>query len=686
MHLSNFKLHLKRKKYISISAVDQSNSYKHVRPVTKLDPARIPKYKNQLEKPPVFEPVIIQGNDSNGKCRMQHLYHIDVSEFRQQILPKGMPKTKVWGYGGMIRDSKNRVRYLRSSPGPTFEALWGVPVKVNWINKLEGKHPFPVDPTIHWANPNHMPMEPPKPWPLFPPGFRKAQKPVPIVTHLHGGETSPESDGHPEAWFTYDGEHGPEYKTNLYTYQNEQNPTTLWYHDHALGITRLNVYAGLSGFYLLREDDADKNGFCSYPEKPVLPEGKYEIPIVIQDRMFLTDGSLLYENVGTNPEIHPYWVPEFFGDIIMVNGKVWPNLNVERRGYRFRVLNGSNARFYNLKLSNGMNFVQFGSDGGFLPEPVTLNSLLLAPGERADILIDFSKILPGTSILLQNDARAPYPDGELPDPDTVGQILQFTVPHKTPPPVKLPKLAEYMNILPGLYPDTRRIHTLNEVSGPAGPREVLLDGLHWSYPVTEKPIVGGTQLWEIVNLTMDTHPVHLHLVQFRLLNRQDLDTEKYQEDWEARNGVPPFMHRPRELPVEPYLTGHPISPDANESGWKDTVRMNPGQVTRILIRFAPQSVPQCWVRPGDNLYPFDPSISPGYVWHCHILDHEDNEMMRPFHVESGHEDKSDISAETMENAKAKEAVEAVETVEVLEITHSPEGAQTTAALDADNLP
>lgn len=667
MHFSDFKLHVKRKKYIRISAVEPENSYKHVRPVTKLDPAVIPKYKSELVKPPVYEPVIVQGKESSGKCKTQHLYHIDISEFKQQILPKGLPKTKVWGYGGLVRDSKNKVRYVRSSPGPTFEAVWGIPAKVNWVNKLEGKHPFAVDPTLHWANPNHIPMEPPKPWPLFPPGFRKAQMPVPIVTHLHGGETPPVSDGHPEAWFTYDGEHGPEYTTALFTYPNEQNPATLWYHDHALGITRLNVYAGLSGFYLLREDQADNNGFCSYPEKADLPEGKYEIPIVIQDRMFLTDGSLLYDNVGVNPEIHPYWVPEFFGDIIMVNGRVWPNLDVDRCGYRFRVLNGSNARFYHLKLSNGMKLIQIGSDGGFLPEPVSLHSLLLAPGERADILIDFSDIAPGTSIILQNDARAPYPDGELPDPDTVGQILKFTVPHKTLPPVKLPKLPECMNIIPALYPDSRRSHTLNEVAGPAGPKEVLLDGLHWSYPVTETPVVGGTQLWEIVNLTMDTHPIHLHLVQFRLLNRQNIDARKYQSDWEAQNGVPPINHRPKELPVEPYHIGHPIPPDANESGWKDTVRMNPGQVTRILIRYAPQSVPQCWVRPGDNLYPFDPTVSPGYVWHCHILDHEDNEMMRPYLVECGKDDKKLLSAETKEAIEVMEIMEEMDTMEANEI-------------------
>jgi spore coat protein A, manganese oxidase len=630
MFLSFFMRHaFHRKKYINITITEANDLPKDSKPIIKLDPACIPKYRNQLAKPPVFEPVIVHGMDEYGECRKEHLYHIDISEFNQQVLPKGFPKTKVWGYGGLIRESKNKVRYYRSSPGSTFEAVQGIPVKVNWICKLNSNHPFPVDPTLHWANPNDMSMEPPMPWPSFPPGFHKAQKPVPVVTHLHGGETSSLSDGYPEAWFTYDGQHGPEYITSLYTYPNEQEPTTLWYHDHAMGITRLNVYAGLAGFYLLR----DSNDFCDITDKLILPEGDKEIPIVIQDRTFLTNGSLFYDNVGVNPEIHPYWVPEFFGDVIMVNGKVWPNLKVDRCRYRFRALNGSNARFYNLKLSNGMKFIQIGSDGGFLSAPVTLTSLLLAPAERADILIDFSEINPGTKIILLNDANVPYPDGDSPDPDTVGQIMQFTIPENAPAPVKTPKLPECLNHIPDLHPDVRRVFTLNELAGPNGPTEVLLNGLKWSYPVTEKPVVGSTQEWEIVNLTMDTHPIHLHLVQFRLFNRQDMNVEDYQKDWESCNGTPPLLHPPKVVPVEPYLIGCPIPPEENEAGWKDTVRMNPGQVTRIRIRFAPQNAPQCWVRPGDNLFPFDPSIGPGYVWHCHILDHEDNEMMRPYKVE-----------------------------------------------------
>ena len=250
---------------------------------------------------------------------------------------------------------------MRSSPGPTFEAIRNIPVMVKWINKLKCSNRFAVDPMLHWANPNDIKMDPPMPWPTFPNGFPEAQRPITTVTHLHGGEVSSIYDGHPDAWFTYNGKRGPAFVTSMYSYPNKQQPTTLWYHDHSLGVTRLNIYAGLAGFYLLRDS------YNSSKKKSELPEGKYEIPIVIQDRSFHTDGSFSFYNEGINPDIHPYWVPEFIGDTIMVNGSVWPNLNVERRQYRFRLLNGSNARFYNLTMSNCMEFTQIGTDGGFLP-------------------------------------------------------------------------------------------------------------------------------------------------------------------------------------------------------------------------------------------------------------------------------------------------------------------------------
>jgi spore coat protein A, manganese oxidase len=596
---------------------------------TKLDPNDIPKYVNQLQKPPVYKPSISRKWSLFGHSKIKHCYTIDISEFYQQVLPPGLPQTKVWGYGGYIIDEKTRkAKYSRSAPGATFEAIRGVPVIIKWVNRLKGKHLIAVDPTLHWANPNNMPMNAiPKPWTPFPPGFQEAQFPVPIVTHLHGGEDESAYDGHPEAWFTFNGKHGPDYKTSRYYYPNKQQSATLWYHDHALGITRLNVYAGLAGFYLLRDKD-----HSSLDEELCLPSGKYEIPIAIQDRMFNTDGSLRFTNVGNVPEVHPYWNPEFFGDIIMVNGKVWPNLNVDRHQYRFRILNGSNARFYNLKMSNGMPFIQIGSDGGFLPKPAELTSLLIAPGERADILVDFSHLTPGTKVRLLNDADAPYPIGT-PVDDNVGQIMQFTVPADAKKFENPRKLPDRLNTIPQLKPDAKRILTLNEVMTSDGPTMVVLNGQLWMEPISEIPKVGSTEEWVIANLTADTHPIHLHLVQFQLLNRQDFDAAGYMKKWEEVNGMVPLMHPTIEVPVEPFLApGEPIKPDDNELGWKDTIRMNPNQVTRIRVRFAPQDVPAGGVKPGENLYPFNPTTEPGYVWHCHILDHEDNEMMRRYKI------------------------------------------------------
>ncbi|NSW90625.1 MAG: multicopper oxidase domain-containing protein [Firmicutes bacterium] len=631
-------------KYIICKKKLQVQSF---RQTTKLDPASIPKFVNQLVKPPVYKPFIlkvkvtieekIHGNKVNiyKNKEKRHLYFVDISEFKQQILPEGFPQTTVWGYGGLVKDPETgRIKYSRSSPGATFEAVRGIPVMVKWINKLTGLHLLAVDPTLHWANPNNMPMDPPMPWPLFPPGFPKAQKPIPVVTHLHGGEVPSTFDGHPDAWFTSNGKRGPKFVTSLYTYPNKQQPATLWYHDHTLGITRLNVYLGLAGFYLLRDPENCKHNTL-LEKNVVLPSGKYEIPIVIQDRSFNTDGSFSFNNVGVNPNIHPYWTPEFFGDTIMVNGKVWPNLDVEPRQYLFRFLNGSNARFYNLKLSNGMTFVQIGSDGGFLPKPVELGSLLIAPGERADILMDFSSIEPGTSIILQNDANAPFPGGDTPDPNTVGQIMQFTVLADSSAPVKPPRLPDKLNRIPRLIPDSPpRILTLNEVTTPNGPVILVLNGQKWSAPISELPRVGSTEEWIIINLTMDTHPIHLHLVQFQVVSRQNFKAEEYKNKWEEFNGVPPLDHPTIALPIEPYLDGEPISPPDNEKGWKDTVKVNSNEVTRIRVRFAPQDIPVFVAKPGKNLYSFDPTLGPGYVWHCHILDHEDNEMMRPYKVKA----------------------------------------------------
>jgi FtsP/CotA-like multicopper oxidase with cupredoxin domain len=264
-----------------------------------------------------------------------------------------------------------------------------------------------------------------------------------------------------------------------------------------------------------------------------------------------------------------------------------------------------------------------------------LTSLLIAPGERADILVDFSSLASGTKLILNNSANAPFPDGDAPDPMTVGQIMQFTVSNACSCCEKTNNLPEKLNIIPKLTPTPnvpKRTLVLVEVMGANGPLEVLLNGQKWSAPISELPTVGSTEEWEIVNLTQDSHPVHLHLVQFQISNRQLFRSMDYMQDWIAMNGEPPLNNPTKVLDVTDYLDGNIIPPDPNEIGWKDTIRANPGEVTRIIVRFAPQDADLERAVLGVNLYPFNPTTGPGYVWHCHILDHEDNEMMRPFIV------------------------------------------------------
>lgn len=567
-----------------------------------LDPMTIPKWVNQLDGPPPVYETVAPGR-----------YEVTATEFQQQILPPGMPLTTVWGYGGLAKDAVTgqSLGVVSNSPGPSFSVTRGETTKVEWINELTNPHLFPVDPTLHWANP--------------------ADGHVPLVTHVHGAEVISGSDGYPDAWWTAQGEHGSAYNTvettdanaAVYEYVNTQEPATIWYHDHALGVTRTNVMSGLAGFYFIR-DPAD-------PVEPLLPQGEYEMPLAIQDRTFNPDGSLWFPTVGIDPAVHPYWNPEFFGDTIMVNGKVWPNMNVKQGTYRFHLLDGSNARFYTLSFSNNMRFTQIGSDGGYLKTAATMKELTLAPGERADILVDFSQLPVGTKVVLQNTAKAPFPNGVKADSKTTGQIVQFTVTGTGGP--AFPALPAVLNpnlagpTFPNLpAPTVTRVLTLQEVMGPLGPTSILLDGKMWDAPVSETPQQGTTEEWVIVNPTADTHPIHLHLVQFQLVNRQAFQVKQYQAAWMAAQGgmMPPFMGQV-VTPVDPapYLKGNAKGPLPSELGWKDTVQMNPGEVTRIRVRFAAQD---------GSAFTFDPTTAPGYVWHCHILDHEDNEMMRPYVV------------------------------------------------------
>jgi spore coat protein A len=647
-------------------------------PLELIVPKEIPKFVNQLTgPPPVYVPKVIKDPDGKG---IAYQYTVTMDESMQQVLPLPYPKTSVWGYGGNAKDAitGKYLGYVLNSPGPSFEATRGIPTVVKWVNNIDKGYMFPVDPTLHWANPTNIPMDKAMNQamnnlaPPYPPGYNgittidgknpdawNAQSAVPLVPHLHGGEVSSLYDGGPTAWWTNDGTKGSTYNTlphfpvaaneAVYYYPNDQPTTTLWYHDHGLGVTRLNVMSGLAGFYLLR-DPKDLLGYA-------LPSGAYEIPLAIQDRIFQSDGSLYFPaDQATNPDMHPYWTPEFFGNTIMVNGLVWPNMDVSKTMYRFRLLDGSNARFYTLSFvanpgtpnEKVLPFTQIGTDGGYMKSAVKQTELTIAPGERADVLVDFSGLPAGTKVLMKNIANAPYPNGSPEanaDPETTGQIMQFTVTGKSVP--ALVKLKASLttaatkpdrilnNDLKGIWPTlpeptNTRTMTLWEVMGMGGPLEVLVNGQKWAAPVSEDPQEGTTEEWVIVNLTGDTHPMHLHLTQFQLVGRYTLfDPDAYAADWTALNGgEPPYMFTPQEL--NPFTDGNYIVPGSyvgptpNEHAWKDTIQMKPGEVTIIRVRFAPID--------GSANYPFDPTEGPGYVWHCHIIDHEDNEMMRPYIV------------------------------------------------------
>ncbi len=621
---------------------------------------------------------------------------VTISEVRQKVLPTSLYSnlpapfnqgTYVWAY--------NVGNTFPLYPGITVEAKRGTATTITYVNNLPVSGSLvqkylTIDQTIHWAAPLGMDMSNRNPY----------TGPPPIVAHLHGAEVSSYYDGGPDQWFTPNGIHGSGYSTlnatapnaAVYQYPNTQEATTLWFHDHTLGATRINVYAGLAAFYLLR-DEFD-TGLANNPLG--LPAGPYEIEIAFQDRQFDTNGQWYFPDGSgpgfngppPNPDVHPFWIPEFFGDAMVINGKTWPYLEVEPRRYRFRLLDGCNARMLELRLMNratqkpGPGLWQRGSDGGLLEKPAFLSGpkenaprLFFAPGERADVIIDFAGYA-GQTLTLVNSAKAPYPSGTSPDPQTNGQLMQFRVTKPlsgqdtTYNPASGAPLRGGANQMPLIVrlgsPIKKRQLVLKENEGDGGPLEVLVNNTKWTGKrettgeiipgfvsdghgdyLSELPQVGSTELWEIINITMDGHPIHLHLIQFQVVNRQNFNLNAYADNWEAAfpggdyiagYGPPRDYFTPNadgalggNPAISPYLQGKPIPPELNETGWKDTVKMYPGQVSRILVRWAPQDVPGNGVSAGLNKYAFDPTVGPGYVWHCHIVDHEDNEMMRPYH-------------------------------------------------------
>lgn len=638
-----------------------------------LDAAKIPRFTT----PVLIPPVMPRAGVLRDRGSAVDYYEVSVRQFRQQMLPEGYPATTVWGYGPAAAHSPRAVM-LHHAPSLTIEARGGRPVRVKWLNALvdrDGRylpHLLTVDPTLHWANPPQQPTDP-EGSPVFdetPPPYAG---PVPIVTHLHGAvDVGDESDGYPEAWYLpaarnipsgYLSE-GPWYARfaqqaedrfgvrwgpgfAVFQYPNTDRPRTNWYHDHALGLTRLNVYAGPAGFYLIRgpEDRLVQDVRTGAPARLPGPAPRErdgfsahrryrEIPLVVQDRAFNRDGSLFYPSSRTffdgavppfvpDGDFYPYWNPEFFGNTIIVNGSTWPVLDVEQVRYRLRFLNGCQSRFLILDFSAvpGARAWQIGNDGGYLAAPVALaahrNRLLLGPAERADVVVDFGTVPVGRHPLRNVGPDEPFGGGvpgvdfEPADPDTTGQVLQFHVRRGGADPSTPP---EFLRLSPQpRFADPHRTRQLAlverlgagidaEGQPVEGPVEALLGTIEngvvvareWHQGVTENPRQGDTEVWEFYNTTADAHPIHVHEVAFEVVGRQALELDEQGEV------------------VQPvHVIGPVLPPEPGESGVKDTVIVYPAQVTRIRATFD----------------------TPGrYVWHCHILEHEDNEMMRPMQV------------------------------------------------------
>lgn len=616
--------------YAALAAGAELSPATNAKPVTLLDPLSVEKFVNELPKP-----VEIQAEGTASielPVRSTHLWMGLRDANGERLL------TKVWGfeYAGKVH-----------SPGPTFRARTGRPISVQWRNELAGAHLFPVDRSIHLAK-------------------VKNKNALPVVIHLHGGHSEWMSDGNPLAWHTrgYE-ETGPLFRKKVYDYDNTQDAATLWYHDHTLGMTRLNNYAGLFGFYLIGDDNEDR-----LIRDKHIPDEQRTISAVIADRLFTTDGQLYFPGKHGQPVSpvlrrgaqdnwpNPSHLDEFFGDFMLVNGMIWPKVIITPQAYRLRLLNASDTRTLVLKIDDDVPFIQVGGDGGFLDRPVELNEIVLAPAERADVVLDFSQYA-GRKLTLRNVGpdvpfkgfvEADNPEKSIPlvynrggsrvlsnahggvtpptDPQTTGQVLQFHVASATEPANARETARESTREL-SLTPATllrqplkrlmeaqamrkRQLATfrLDDSHG----RHLLLLGtlregsLFFGDPTTEVIEHDAIEIWEIYNPTRSAHPIHIHLVEFQVLDRQPFTGKLVAKPQK-------FLHNDTEIQGAKLeigaLTGERLPPRAEERGPKDTVIALPGQVTRVIAHFDREGI---------------------YVWHCHLLSHEDYDMMRPFEV------------------------------------------------------
>ncbi len=460
---------------------------------------------------------------------------------------RDLPEALAWGYEGL-------------TPGPMIEVQSGQALRVHWKNDLPLQHILPAATGMDMSTTVPLPD-------------------VRTVTHLHGASVEQASqtdsvhnnDGWPDA-FTVPGQE------QISLYPNQVSARTLFFHDHAIGTTGRNVAAGLMGLYLIHDD---------YERSLNLPSGPYEITLALQAKGLNADGSMYYVADLNN---------EHYGNVVAVNGKIWPYMNVEPRKYRLRLVNISNARSYDMKFvdvgdqSAGPAIAQIGSDGGFLDKIAEPDLLRLAPAERADIIVDFSKYA-GHDFFLYN-TNHDAADGELPIPE----LMKFKVAAVVSSP-DTSSLPLRLKPIPRIDPRTAVISRQIVLSSPdiGGGRQIsLLNGKLWHDPITERAQLGTVEIWKLMNTTSDTHPFHVHLVEFQVLDRTPFDAAEYLK---SGNFV---------------VTGPAVPPDDNETGWKDVIRTPPSVVTRIIMKF--------------NTY------AGFYVYHCHILEHEDMDMMRPFEV------------------------------------------------------
>ena len=507
-------------------------------------PIALTPYVDALPLPPIATP-------DTGSPGATAEYTLTMVEFEQQAHSELPGPTRVWGYTDGVAAPQ--------TPGPIIVARTGMPVTVNWVNDIRD-----LDTNIPRTDNHYLDVD------VQDDGMGNvcihgAEDAAKTVVHLHGGHVPAAVDGYPEDTFL------PGDPAATYVYPNDQQAGYLWFHDHALGITRLNVYMGLAGAYLVRDAVEDAIN---------IPGGEFEVPLVLQDRKFNPDGSYNYPS---------QWQDMWFGDKVMVNGKVWPFFNVRQGKYRFKLLGGSGSRVYTLSLSppSGLlSFTVIGNEGGLLEAPVNgVGQLTIGPGERYDVVVDFSAYNAGDEILLQNSAGAPFPNGA----NDVTQVMKFVVTsqigHTDPLPATLRPIER---IDPAEAVISRDFRLKRSGTDACGRSIWEINNLHWD-DITEYPELGTTEIWRFINDSGVSHPMHMHLVFFQILDRDGFTTG-------AGGEVIP--------------DGNPQPPLVEESGWKDTAMVGPNEILRVIARFE--------------------DYKGKYAYHCHILEHEDHEMMRQF--------------------------------------------------------